>query len=189
METTTIAVTKEIRDKINEFGMRGETFSDILERLLKSANQRLLHDLLMNSEGFISIDEAIKRHKEKWHNLYLFDCTEITFSNNEYNPFFGVQVEGCTYLVGDWGETRLSQNYPNPFNPETQISYSLAKAGHVKLAVYNVLGQKVADLIDVYQEVGGHQATFVASNLPGGLYLYRLEVGDFSKTMKMMLQR
>ncbi len=66
METTTIAVTKEVRDKINEFGMRGETFSDILERLLKSANQRLLHDLLMNSEGFISIDEAIKRHKEKW---------------------------------------------------------------------------------------------------------------------------
>lgn len=66
METTTIAVTKEVRDKINEFGMRGETFSDILERLLKSAQQRLLQDILMNSDGFIPIDEAIKEAEKKW---------------------------------------------------------------------------------------------------------------------------
>jgi len=66
METTTIAVTKEVRDKINEFGMRGETFSDILERLLKSANQRLLQDILMNNDGCVSAKDALERAKKKW---------------------------------------------------------------------------------------------------------------------------
>jgi len=81
----------------------------------------------------------------------------------------------------------LSQNYPNPFNPETQISYSIAKAGHVKLAVYNVLGQKVADLVDEFKAANTYKVTLDASNLTSGIYFYRLEVGDFSKTMKMML--
>jgi len=81
----------------------------------------------------------------------------------------------------------LSQNYPNPFNPETQISYSIAKAGLVKLAIYNVLGQKVADLVDEHKEANSYKVTFDASDLTSGLYFYRLEAGDYSKTMKMML--
>ena len=81
---------------------------------------------------------------------------------------------------------QLAQNYPNPFNPETQISYSIAKAGLVKLAVYNVLGQKVADLVDEYKAANSYKVTLDASNLTSGIYLYRLEVGNFSKTMKMI---
>jgi len=81
----------------------------------------------------------------------------------------------------------LSQNYPNPFNPETRISYEIAKAGHVKLAVYNVLGQKVADLVDEHKVANTYRVTFDASNLTSGVYFYRLEIGDYSKTMKMML--
>ena len=83
----------------------------------------------------------------------------------------------------------LSQNYPNPFNPETQISYTIAKPGHVKLAVYNVLGQKVATLVDEYKAASTYRVTFDASNLTSGVYFYRLEAGDFAKTMKMMLLR
>lgn len=66
MEITTIAVTKEVKEKISQFGNKGETFSDILLRLYNSAVQRQIHDLLFNEEGFISIDEAIARHKKKW---------------------------------------------------------------------------------------------------------------------------
>jgi predicted CopG family antitoxin len=66
METTTIAVTKEIRDQINEFGHRGETFSDILARLLESARKRMLHDLLMNTEDCISLDELAAEVEKKW---------------------------------------------------------------------------------------------------------------------------
>jgi len=81
----------------------------------------------------------------------------------------------------------LSQNYPNPFNPETKISYSIEKAGQVKLAIYNVLGQKVADLVNEFKVANSYKVNFDASNLTSGIYFYRLEVGDYSKTMKMML--
>ena len=81
----------------------------------------------------------------------------------------------------------LSQNYPNPFNPETQISYNIAKAGFVKLAVYNVLGQKVADLVDEHKVANTYKVTFDARDITSGIYFYRLEAGDYSKIMKMML--
>ncbi len=83
----------------------------------------------------------------------------------------------------------LSQNYPNPFNPETRITYSISKPGMVKLAVYNVLGQKVAEIVNERQVANTYKVTFDASNLTSGVYFYRLEVGDYSKTMKMMLLR
>jgi len=66
MEITTIAVKKEIRDKISEFGMKGETFSDVLERLLKSAQQRMLHDILMNTSDCFTIEEARRELNKKW---------------------------------------------------------------------------------------------------------------------------
>lgn len=83
----------------------------------------------------------------------------------------------------------LDQNYPNPFNPETRITYSISQPGQVKLAVYNVLGQKVADLVDDYKVANTYKVTFDATKLTSGVYFYRLEVGDYSKTMKMMLLR
>ena len=66
METTTIAITKEVKDSIINLGNKGETYSEILRRLLKSARERQLHDLLMNEEGTISIEEALTHAKKKW---------------------------------------------------------------------------------------------------------------------------
>lgn len=66
METTTIAVTRKIKEKISEFGNKGETYSDIIEKLIKSAQERQLHDILFNEEGFISIEEARKELNKKW---------------------------------------------------------------------------------------------------------------------------
>jgi hypothetical protein len=83
----------------------------------------------------------------------------------------------------------LSQNYPNPFNPETKISFSIAKTGNVSLAVYNVVGQKVANLVNGQKAAGKYQITWNANDLASGVYFYRLEVGDYSNTMKMMLLR
>ncbi len=66
MENTTIAVTKDVQEKIKEFGSKGETYSEILARLIESAKKRQLHDLLMNEEDTVSIEEAINNSKKRW---------------------------------------------------------------------------------------------------------------------------
>ena len=81
----------------------------------------------------------------------------------------------------------LSQNYPNPFNPSTVISYSIPQSGLVKLSVYNLLGQKVATLVDKVQYAGIYQVSLNASRLASGIYIYRIESGKFSQVKKMML--
>ncbi len=83
----------------------------------------------------------------------------------------------------------LSQNYPNPFNPATSIKYQVASRQYITLMVYNILGQKVATLVDGYQSLGEHQVTFDSSKLPSGTYFYRLQAGSFSETKKMMLMK
>lgn len=79
----------------------------------------------------------------------------------------------------------LQQNYPNPFNPVTQISYSIPKQVRVTLSVYNLLGQKVATIIDKYQSAGTYDVIFDASKLTSGVYFYRLKAGDYVETRSM----
>lgn len=91
-------------------------------------------------------------------------------------------------------EFTLNQNYPNPFNPSTEISFNLKKDGQVKLGIYNVLGQKVATLIDKEMAAGAHRITWNATNdsgqqMPSGVYYYRLESGSQKATRKMLLLR
>lgn len=82
----------------------------------------------------------------------------------------------------------LAQNYPNPFNPTTKIGFTLPSNQKVKLTVFNILGQRVATLIDGQQMVSGaHTVNFDASMLSSGLYIYRIEAGSFSSSKKMML--
>jgi hypothetical protein len=81
----------------------------------------------------------------------------------------------------------LYQNYPNPFNPSTTISYDLPQRARVKLAIYNLLGQEVATLVDGEQEPGRYNINFDASGLPSGIYFYTLQTPYFTKTNKMVL--
>jgi len=79
----------------------------------------------------------------------------------------------------------LEQNFPNPFNPATTIRYSTPRRSHVTLAVFNVLGQEVAELINGHIEAGSHEVQFNAHGLASGLYLYRMKAGDFVRTLKL----
>lgn len=83
----------------------------------------------------------------------------------------------------------LEQNYPNPFNPSTTIKYNLVEGAHVRLEVYDVLGRKVATLVDGEQSVGSYQEVFDATGLSSGIYLYRLQAGDFTRIAKMTLTK
>lgn len=81
----------------------------------------------------------------------------------------------------------LHQNYPNPFNPTTVIRYEVTEASVVKLSIYSLLGEKIADLIDEFQNTGIYEARFDASNLASGTYIYILQIDKFTLRRKMVL--
>ncbi len=88
----------------------------------------------------------------------------------------------------------LAQNYPNPFNPATTIAFNLPNAGQVELSIYNVLGQKVATIVDGQLEAGTHEAVWDGTDESGnavgsGIYFYRISTSDFEQTKKMILMK
>ncbi|MBO6587315.1 MAG: T9SS type A sorting domain-containing protein [Gracilimonas sp.] len=102
----------------------------------------------------------------------------------------GVQMVTDTDITDENGVPEafdLAHNYPNPFNPTTTIKYALPEAADVQLTVFNSIGQKVADLVNTRQAAGTHQVDFDASQLPSGMYIYRLKAGEFEQIRKMTL--
>lgn len=83
----------------------------------------------------------------------------------------------------------LVGNYPNPFNPETTIRYELPEDVHVQLEVYDMLGRRVALLVDELQRSGSHVTRFNGADLASGVYLYRLQAGAFEKVSQMILMK
>ncbi len=86
----------------------------------------------------------------------------------------------------------LNQNYPNPFNPMTNIEYSIQKAGHVTLTVFNIIGQEITSLVDEHQLAGSYRVMWNIQDsnlgsLPSGIYFYRLQVGNFKDTKRLLL--
>jgi hypothetical protein len=81
----------------------------------------------------------------------------------------------------------LYQNYPNPFNPTTGIKYEVSKSDFLILTVYDVLGKVVATLVNEKQQPGSYRVEWDGFNYPGGVYFYRLRLGNFEQTRKMVL--
>ncbi len=112
---------------------------------------------------------------------YSYRLKQIDFDGTyEYSDIVEVDVKGP--LSFD-----LKQNYPNPFNPSTKINFSIPKAGDVKLAVYNTVGEEVAVLVDGFMQEGFNQIIFDASSLPSGMYIYKIQSDQSILTKKMML--
>ncbi|TKJ41729.1 hypothetical protein CEE37_03945 [candidate division LCP-89 bacterium B3_LCP] len=83
----------------------------------------------------------------------------------------------------------LSNAYPNPFNPSTILGYKLPVASLVKLAVYDISGRLVSELVNGWRDIGVHEVMFEASDLASGLYIYHLDAGDFTASGKMILMK
>ncbi len=91
------------------------------------------------------------------------------------------------YRSGVPNQFALSQNYPNPFNPSTMIRYDLPKSEQVVIKVYDIVGREISTLVDSRQEAGFKEVQWNASNLPSGIYFYRISAGNFSDVKKMMI--
>jgi len=113
---------------------------------------------------------------------YNYRIKQIDF-NGSYK-YYVLQEEIEIAAPNSYG---LSQNYPNPFNPSTKINYSVPVEALVNIAVYNVLGEKVADVVNSVHKAGNYEFTFDATNLASGMYIYRMESGNYISIKKMMI--
>ena len=170
-----------------------------LKQEVKAINQDILGGIVTEStETYIQYD---------WINKSSFLLASAQSQNGETNPnFTNAQGFGVLDTITTSPPTsvddpngipsgfELSQNYPNPFNPETVITYQLSQNGRVELAVYNLLGQKVRVLLNEIKSVGTYEARWEGTNDHGevvssGVYIYRLQFGEFERTKKMIFLR
>jgi hypothetical protein len=100
----------------------------------------------------------------------------------DYALVTGVAAEDITP-----NQFNLLQNYPNPFNPTTTIKYSIDKPGNVRLSVYDITGSKVATIVNENKLAGNYSVNFIGTDLPSGIYFYKLEAGQYSQIKKMIL--
>jgi hypothetical protein len=103
------------------------------------------------------------------------------YSNEVNLTITGIKANG----TGIPDKFDVSQNYPNPFNPTTIITYQVPVSSVVTLKVYDMLGKEIRTLVNERKSAGFYSAVFVASNLPSGVYFYRMQAGKYSETKKL----
>lgn len=151
---------------------------------------------VVNSEGFdagrryyryVTPLDAEDRNNVIWPDSY--ELAPLTWKPNmldyETPPTYATSIERD--LIDRADRFALAQNYPNPFNPSTTISFNLPLTSNASLTVYNVLGQRVAVLVNGQLAAGTHSISFDASRLASGMYIYELRAGDFVQQKRMML--
>lgn len=125
-----------------------------------------------------------------------FDGEDMPADAGDRVTFNNISFDGINAVYVDDGPdseipqtATLEQNYPNPFNSSTIISYGLPETGHTVISVYNVLGQRVAQLVNEQRPAGFHEISFDASGLSSGLYFYRLQTSTQTVSRKMLLAK
>jgi len=112
-----------------------------------------------------------------------------TFGNFKLMPESPADLGAITATEADElpAAFELYQNYPNPFNPETTIQFDVAQTGHINLEVFDMLGRRVASLVDAEKAVGTYSVVFNARNLTSGVYVYRIRSQSRTQVRSMLL--
>ena len=117
--------------------------------------------------------------------------TLYLFTKKGLSAYDSIRVYGLTVDINEPLDVplvySLSQNYPNPFNPTTKITYSIATTGIVSLKIYDILGREVTTLVNEEKLAGKYVVNFNASSLASGVYIYKLQVGEYVSSKKMIL--
>ncbi len=158
-----------------------ETNNRMFEVQRKDANTDFVTVGFINGSGTTTDPKAYSFVDKNVNNgTYTYRLKQLDFNGHfDYSNAVEVSVTGPRTFD-------LAQNFPNPFNPTTTITYSVPQSGKVKLAVYNLIGQEVAVLVNGVVSEGSHQVEFNAKSLPSGAYFYKLQ-GENSVSVKKML--
>lgn len=171
-------------DGINKLIFVSGIGSDLISKEEKAVGKFKIY----SSVGFTVDNLNLKWNFEGSANTILTgtDFADITVPTNHLN--FDNTITDINSQEITPNKFELNQNYPNPFNPNTKIDFTLPKKGIVKLNVFNMLGQKVIELLNKELSAGKHSIQFNGSNLASGTYIYKINIaGKYYKAKKMIL--
>jgi hypothetical protein len=156
-------------------------------------------DTIVDVNTFYSVDNSVSLSMPGGQAgvdvKYKISANYYNNNETEYSNLVIANVQGQEIekrfipIISELNNYFLLQNYPNPFNPETKISYSIKEEGLVTLKVYDVLGKEVATLVNENKPAGNYEVDFNASQLPSGIYIYKLQAGSFIEAKKMLLTK
>ncbi len=181
--------------------------NNLIEEIYQEGNGFVWENIFKYSHTYNGKNNKIESLYQNWYGsawlngskyLYSYDgnnnLTELLVQDwdgfdwvNEYKAIYSYIPTDVKELTGEFNDYSLSNNFPNPFNPTTTIRFQISNPKVVSLKVYDVLGNKIATLVDEYKTAGSYEVAFDAGNLPSGIYFYKLQSGSFSKTLKMVL--
>jgi len=109
------------------------------------------------------------------------------YAGSTFYPFSWTDVTNVKNQTLQPADFTLYQNYPNPFNPVTKIKYQLPLRSEVRLTVYDILGREIKVLVNQEKPAGTYEVQFDGSDLPSGVYFYRMETAKYSAAKKFIL--
>ena len=180
-------------------------YCDVFVTKLSSAGNSLVYSTYLGGTDYETVDGIAVDASGSAYVTGETGSPDFPTTPDAYDTSYNGSVDAFVAKIADNGTSvdeiksptipdgfRLSQNYPNPFNPQTQFELSLPHASHVKVEIFNVLGQQVTTLVDKRLPAGSYRITWdgkddVGQEVSSGVYLYRLTADEFVHSRKMLL--
>jgi beta-glucosidase len=171
------------------------SYYKITSRIASQSTGGVIH-FKVDSDVFVNVDVPITGDWQNWTNAVTFVyLDEGIYEFQLYAEEGGFNVNWIDFEIitsidpvdAHIYSYELHQNFPNPFNPNTTITYDLPEYSHVSISLFNMLGQEVEEIINQSQQAGRYSIQFDGSNLPSGIYYYRLNAGKYVSVKKMLL--
>ena len=156
----------------------------VIERKLSADTSFTVIDTLKGS-GDKYVDKNVEQNQTYFYRIKAYKGS----AESAYSSVVSIIVTGIQEEEEILTEYSISQNYPNPFNPTTKIRFALPKTTLTKISIYDLLGREIMTPVNEKLQAGFHEINIDSNNLQSGVYLYRIQSGDFIQSKKMILMK